>query len=163
MFYKVTSEVFIKSTSEKVWKLISTPKYLEKVHPFCKKNTILEIKDNKIKKDLLVYNNGLKYIRIFKNWKNEIGYDLLVGREKGKKSYVKWIINPNNEGAKLKISIIPYTSDKIYSIFRPFVFYFIIRPSLKKYLFSVLNGIKWVAENDTNVQKNQFGKHPWFT
>tara|TARA_B110000003_G_scaffold73479_1_gene74889 strand:+ start:11106 stop:11600 length:495 start_codon:yes stop_codon:yes gene_type:complete len=162
-FYKVTSEIHIKSINEKVWSLISTPKYLEEVHPFCKQNNILEIKDKKIKKDLLIYINGLEYVRIFKEWKNGIGYELLVGKEKGKKSRVKWLLSPSNKGTKLSISILPYVSDKIFFLFRPFIYFFIVRPGLKKYLFSVLHGIKWVAETDTPVKKNQFGKHPWFT
>ena len=43
----------------------------------------------------------------------------------------------------------------------PFVFY--VRPRLKNYLRSVIMGLEWHMENSIPIQKNYFGKHPWFS
>ena len=42
-------------------------------------------------------------------------------------------------------------------------FFIFIKPSLTKYLKSVVGGLKWYAEEGLVVRKNQFGKHPWFS
>jgi hypothetical protein len=38
-----------------------------------------------------------------------------------------------------------------------------IKTGLKKYLKSVLGGIRWYLQNENSVPRNHFGKHKWFS
>ena len=62
------------SISEDVWDLISTPSYLELVHPFCESNTT-ESWSGVGSKDTLVYLNDLTFIREITAWDEMKGYD----------------------------------------------------------------------------------------
>ena len=159
----IGSSIIIDSNLDTVWRSISKPGHLEQVHPFCRENILLDSKDGKILRDKLIYLNGLEYIREFKSWNINKGYDLLIGKKNGQQSRVKWRLSKKKNGIKLSINIYPYTSKKINSFIYPVIMVFIIRPKLKKYLFSVLNGIKWNVEQKRPVVQNQFGMHSWFS
>ena len=163
MNYSIESKIELKRSQKKVWELISTPGILESVHPFCKKNKVLLWKENNEKQDLLVYLNGLEYYREFKKWDAPNGFELNIGKKDGKKSKVVWQIKKCGGNSELKITVFPYRSSKIPKIFYFWVHYFYIKPKLKNYLSSVLNGINWYLDNKIKVKKNQFGPHPWFT
>lgn len=159
----IESSILIKSSIRDVWRVISKPGYLERVHPFCHKNTLLNKEGNKILKDKLIYINGLEYIREFQHWETDKGYDLMIGKELGKKSLVKWRLSKVHDNAKLSIQIIPYRSQKIPRLIYPLASLLLIKPQLKKYLGSVLKGVKWNVEMNQVVSKNQFGSHSWFS
>ena len=163
MNYSIESKIKLKRSQKKVWELISTPGILESVHPFCKENKVLLWKENNEKQDLLVYLNDLEYHREFKKWDAPNGFELKIGKKDGKKSKVVWQIKKCGENSELKITVFPYRSNKIPKIFYFWVHYFYIKPKLKNYLSSVLNGINWYLDNKIKVKKNQFGPHPWFT
>ena len=107
--------------------------------------------------------NGLTYIREFTSWKPNQGFELTIGSKNGKKSKVQWQLQSSGMGCELKISVFPYKSSKISKFLYPFVNFFIIKPRLKKYLQSVLKGLKYYLDHKQKVQKNQFGEHPWFS
>ena len=159
----IESSIVVKSSISDVWRVISKPGHLERVHPFCYKNTVLKKQGDKILKDKLLYLNGLEYIREFQYWETHKGYDLMIGKELGKKSLVKWRISKVHDNAKLSIQIIPYRSQKIPRFIYPLVSLLLIKPQLKKYLGSVLKGVKWNVEMNQVVSKNQFGSHSWFS
>ena len=163
MAYSIESKIKLEQSQEKTWELISTPEILESVHPFCKENKVLFWKENHIKKDLLVYLNGLEYYREFTRWDAPNGFKLNIGKKEGKKSIVTWEIKDCGAQSQLKIKVLPYRSSKIPKVFYFWVYYFYIKPKLKEYLNSVLKGIKWYSINKIKVKKNQFGTHPWFT
>lgn len=159
----IESSIVVKSSISDVWRVISKPGHLERIHPFCYKNTVLKKQGDKILKDKLIYLNGLEYIREFQYWETDKGYDLMIGKELGKKSLVKWRISKVHDNAKLSIQIIPYRSQKIPRFIYPLVSLLLIKPQLKKYLGSVLKGVKWNVEMNQVVSKNQFGSHSWFS
>lgn len=159
----IESSIVVKSSISDVWRVISKPGYLEMVHPFCYKNTVLKKKGDKILKDKLIYLNGLEYIREFQHWETNKGYSLTIGKELGKKSLVKWRLSKVHDNAKLSIQIIPYRSQKIPRLIYPLASLLLIKPQLKKYLGSVLKGVKWNVEMNQVVSKNQFGSHSWFS
>lgn len=157
-FY-ISEKIFLNHNINDVWNTLSSKNALELFHPFCLKNDVIEYE----KKDKLIYINGLTYIREFSAWKPNEGFELNIGRKYGKKSKVLWDIKHKDEGCVVKISIFPYRSNKIPVFFYPLVSFFFIRPKLKQYLQSVLKGLKYYLDYNIKVEKNQFGKHSWFS
>ena len=158
--FHVSEKIFLNQSNRVVWDTISLKNGLEFFHPFCLKNK--EIRGNK-KSDELVYLNGLTYIREFTSWKPNQGFELNIGSKNGKKSKVQWQLQSSGMGCELKISVFPYKSSKISKFLYPLVNFFVIKPKLKKYLQSVLKGLKYFLDHKQKVKKNQFGEHPWFS
>ena len=87
-----------------------------------------------------------------------------VINKKGKPaSHVSWRLQEKNNKCKISIVISPYLYNQRGKIINFLPFFIFIKPSLTKYLKSVVGGLKWYAEEGLVVQKNQFGKHPWFS
>ena len=161
MILPVSNSIDLDFDRQSVWKIISEPGNLNKVHPFCKSNKVINWdKDNH--EDILEYLNGVTLHRKFDKWEEEKGYELNIGRENGRKSKVIWKITGEKK-SKLKITVYPHVFSN-----RSRIIYFIthalfINPGLKKYLSSVLRGYKWYLENKQPVPRNHFGKHKWFS
>ena len=158
----VTVSREIEASHEELWDFISTPEYLNYCHPFCKKNTIIKWEKDS-HSDILVYLNGLTYIRKFVKWNEKDGYSLLIGEENKEQSKVVWKINSQENKTYLKISVYPYFL-RDYPKFISFVPYkFFIKPKLTSYLNSVLDGINFYIVNKIPVQRNMTGRHTWFS
>ncbi len=159
----VSKSMIIEVPPKKVWEVISKPGILELCHPFCKSNPVENWDGNK-SIDFVIYNNGLRYQRIFTHWIEGIGYDLLIGRRNGKKSKVIWRINKSNSSSsELKITVFPYYISKYPKFVMPLINLFVIGPQLRKYLSSVLKGFNYYIMEGKPVQKNQFCTHKWFS
>jgi hypothetical protein len=157
--FKVSEKIILNQNPDIVWEIISSKNALELFHPYCLKNDAIDYK----KKDKLVYLNGLIYIREFSVWKPNKGFELSIGKKGGKKSKVIWEIKILDRGCEVKISVFPYSSSKISKYFHPIVNIIIVKPKLRKYLQSVLTGLKFYLDTNIKVKKNQFGKHAWFS
>ena len=158
----VTVSREIEASHDELWDFISTPEYLNYCHPFCKKNTIIKWEKDK-HSDILVYLNGLTYIRKFVEWNEKDGYSLLIGEENKEQSKVVWKINSQENKTYLKISVYPYFL-RDYPKFISFIPYkFFIKPKLTSYLKSVLDGINFYMVNKIPVQRNMTGRHTWFS
>ncbi len=147
---------------ENLWKVVSSPNYLNNVHPFCKENSIIKW-NNDHHEDKILYLNNKTYIRKFVSWKALKGYDLWIGDNNKDQSFVEWRLEKAGNRSKLTITVYPFllsTWPRILS-FLPYFLYINIK--LKSYLFSVLSGIDWYIKENTPVPKNQFGKHSWFS
>ena len=147
---------------ENLWKVVSSPNYLNNVHPFCKENSIISW-NNDHHEDKILYLNDMTYIRKFVSWRALKGYDLWIGDNNKDQSFVEWRLEKVGSRSKLTITVYPFllsTWPKIFS-FLPYFLYIDIK--LKSYLFSVLSGIDWYIKENTPVPKNQFGKHSWFS
>ena len=150
-------------SKDRLWHLISQAGNLNQCHPFCLENEVINWDENS-HADRLTYLNGLTYIRRFLSWKENEGYDLLIGKESGPQSYVVWeIIELDKNKSSLTITVYPYLLTRMNKIlsFLPFILY--IRPKLKNYLKSVLNGFLYFSSNGTPVPRNHWGKHSWFS
>ena len=156
---KVSKKIFLNQTDNVLWDKISSKNALELFHPFCLKNNVITYR----KKDKLVYLNGLTYYREFTAWKPNKGFELYIGKKNGKKSKVIWELEPREKGCEIKITVFPYRTNKISKLLYPLVHFFIVRPKLKKYLKSVLKGLKFHLDNEVKIKKNQFGTHSWFS
>ena len=147
---------------ENLWEVVSSPNYLNNVHPFCKENSIISW-NNDHHEDKILYLNEKTYIRKFVSWSALKGYDLWIGDNNKDQSFVEWRLEKVGSRSKLTITVYPFllsTWPKIFS-FLPYFLYIDIK--LKSYLFSVLSGIDWYIKENTPVPKNQFGKHSWFS
>jgi len=147
---------------ENLWKVVSSPNYLNNVHPFCKENSIIKW-NNDHHEDKILYLNDKTYIRKFVSWRALKGYDLWIGDNNRDQSFVEWRLEKVGSRSKLTITVYPFllsTWPRILS-FLPYFLYINIK--LKSYLFSVLSGIDWYIKENTPVPKNQFGKHSWFS
>jgi len=147
---------------ENLWEVVSSPNYLNNVHPFCKENSIIKW-NNDHHEDKILYLNNKTYIRKFVSWRALKGYDLWIGDNNKDQSFVEWRLEKVGSRSKLTITVYPFllsTWPKIFS-FLPYFLYIDIK--LKSYLFSVLSGIDWYIKENTPVPKNQFGKHSWFS
>ena len=147
---------------ENLWKVVSSPNYLNNVHPFCKENSIIKW-NNDHHEDKILYLNDKTYIRKFVSWRALKGYDLWIGDNNKDQSFVEWRLEKVGSRSKLTITFYPFllsTWPRILS-FLPYFLY--INVKLKSYLFSVLSGIDWYIKENTPVPKNQFGKHSWFS
>ena len=147
---------------ENLWEVVSSPNYLNNVHPFCKENSIIKW-NNDHHEDRILYLNEKTYIRKFVSWRVLKGYDLWIGDNNKDQSFVEWRLEKVGSRSRLTITVYPFllsTWPKIFS-FLPYFLYIDIK--LKSYLFSVLSGIDWYIKENTPVPKNQFGKHSWFS
>ena len=147
---------------ENLWEVVSSPNYLNNVHPFCKENSIISW-NNDHHEDEILYLNDKTYIRKFVSWRALKGYDLWIGDNNKDQSFVEWRLEKVGSRSKLTITVYPFllsTWPKTFS-FLPYFLYIDIK--LKSYLFSVLSGIDWYIKENTPVPKNQFGKHSWFS
>ena len=147
---------------ENLWKVVSSPNYLNNVHPFCKENSIIKW-NNDHHEDKILYLNNKTYIRKFVSWKALKGYDLWIGDNNKDQSFVEWRLEKAGNRSKLTITVYPFllsTWPRILS-FLPYFLYINIK--LKSYLVSVLSGIEWYVKEKTPVPKNQFGRHSWFS
>lgn len=158
-----SSSIIIKTESQRVWNVISKQGNLELCHPFCKSNPVEKwAGDESI--DYVNYYNGVTYQRIFTNWIDGQGYDLLIGKKNGEKSKVIWRINQlDNNSCELKITIYPQDTIKHSKIIKPIINSLYVRPMLRKYLSAVLKGFQFYIIQGKPVQKNQFGTHKWFS
>ena len=147
---------------ENLWKVVSSPNYLNNVHPFCKENSIIKW-NNDHHEDKILYLNDKTYIRKFVSWRALKGYDLWIGDNNRDQSFVEWRLEKVGSRSKLTITVYPFllsTWPRILS-FLPYFLYINIK--LKSYLFSVLSGIEWYVQEKTPVPKNQFGRHSLFS
>ena len=161
-FWPVQREVNVNLSKTEVWKIISSESNLELFHPFVKENKIISWTGRQ-SEDILIYLNGRTMKRKFVFWEENFGYDLFINQAGFEPSFVSWRVIGDNQRSIITISIWPYLFNKGNKAFNYFPFQLFVRPSLEKYLFSVLRGLKYFLENDKVVKKNQFGKHAWFS
>ena len=161
--YFVSCSISLKNEKKDVWKAISSHGNLNFFHPFCKNNEVIEVDENSIKKDFLIYLNGMMFEREFYQWEKMKGYKLMIGKKNGKKSRVVWDLKSSNQGVVLSITVTPYISKKYNKVLSFILMKIYIIPLLNNYLENVTNGIKLYVEKGSAIKKNQFGKHKWFS
>ena len=160
--FKTSNSMNYECSVEDLWEIISSPNYLNNVHPFCSENSIIEWDDDK-HEDKIIYLNNMTYIRKFVSWKTFEGYDLWIGDNNKNQSFVEWSLEKVGSGAKLTITVYPFLLSSWPKVFSFLPYFLYINIKLKSYLFSVLSGIDWYIKERTPVPKNQFGKHSWFS
>ena len=150
--------------TNQVWRILSSESNLELFHPFCEVNPTGKW-PGKGSVDEVHYLNGWIFEREFHAWHEGEGYDLIIGRKYGRKSYVSWRIIPSRHpsSCKVSITIYPFIFNTRSKFLETIPFLLFIKPKLKSYLQSVLGGLKWYTVNQVPIPKNHFGKHSWFS
>jgi hypothetical protein len=93
-----------------------------------------------------------------------VGYDLDIGRTGGVSSFVSWRITPvNDEACILTIVVYPHLLQGVPVVVRWLPHLVRVRPMLKAYLSSVVQGFEWYVKRGEPVPRDQFGSHPWFS
>ena len=150
-------------SSKKIWDIIYEPSNLNHYHPFCKNNDIISW-DSKNHHDRLEYLNGVVIERKFTSWHENNGYDLFIGRKNGRQSHVSWRIEDISENkSALTIKVQPWMINQGSRVLQFIPFQLFVKPQLKLYLQSVLQGLKWYTEHDKPTPRNHFGKLAWFS
>jgi len=163
---KVYAQVKIRASQQAVWEVISEPGNLNYCHPFCKSNYV-EKWGGIGAIDFIEYYNGLCLKRIFIEWKEGKGYELIIEKGKEAAAKVKWEIIPIKELEShlvISIDILPSVVLKRYpKILRGIMSKLFLMPHMKSYVVSVVKGFKYYIETDTKVKFNQFGYNKMFS
>ena len=157
--YSVSASNKFNFPKNKVLEIIREPGHLKNFHPFCLSNEAINW-PGEGSSDKLVYLNGVTYIRNFYNWSDN-GFDLNIGGSK-RKSTVNWIVEGDDKKSSLTVIIHPHLLYK-YSITRWFVWNFFAKYMVQSYINHVMKGFTYYINTGNTVQKNQFGKHHWFS
>ncbi len=148
---------------ESLWAAISEPGNLERCHPYCARNPVA-VWPGERSRDEVHYLNGLVFERRFQRWIDGKGYDLEIGRRGGPTSHVSWRIAAQAPGrSSLRITVYPHLLQRLPAAIRWLPHWLRLRPMLRAYLASVVNGFEWYLTRGEAVPRNQFGAHPWFS
>lgn len=161
--WPVTHTQTLQTTPDQLWRLITRPGNLETCHPFCDRNPV-EQWPGVGARDAVHYYSGLVLYRRFTAWVDGVGYDLEIGKRQGKQSTVQWRIAAVGQNrSRLAITIQAHDLQHLPLAQRWVRHQTYLRPILKSYLASVLQGFAWYVDTGQSVSRNQFGSHPWFS
>ena len=158
--FEVTVSVNISAHKRDTWQVISRPGNLEYCHPFCEKNSVIRWGDEN-SKDTIKYYNGICFTRLFVNWNENNGYNLLI--KNGDETYAKvsWSVKSLSElNSELTICVSLFTDiilGRYPNFIRKTICKMLLIPKLNDYLKSVTSGFKYYLETGKKVRKNQFG------
>jgi hypothetical protein len=155
----INSRIKINSSKDLIINLIKSKNNLEKFHPFCLKNEVINW-DKKNSIDFVYYFSGKKYKRKFIKW-NHDGYELEIYEDK-KLAKISWSVLVNGHQSIVSIQAEPYLPYKSRFI-NIIIFHIYLKYMLTSYLNAVLNGLKFYIENNIIVKEDQYGKHRWYS
>lgn len=161
--WPVSAEKTIDAPAHEVWAAIAAPGNLELCHPFCASNPVQDWPGANAR-DEIHYLSGWQYERRFNRWMEGVGYDLDIGRNGADVASVSWRISKTDEqSCILRITVCPHALQNLPAMVRWIPHMLWLRPMLRKYLNSVVNGFDWYVIRGEPVPRNQFGTHPWFS
>ena len=79
---------------------------------------------------------------------------------------VNWIVDGDESKSSLRVRIKPNIKNyiPIENIFLQKFFWFLyVKPMLQSYINHVMRGFNHYIKTETNVLRNQFGTHRWFS
>ena len=156
----------INSSINSVWKAISEPGNLNNFHPFCKQNKVINWEKER-SEDTIEYNNGSILHRKFKSWNEGLGYELIIEKNNIQFANVIWKVKSiQNNSCSISIQIELFyfiILNNYHKFLRQLIAKYFLKPIMKNYLKSVLFGLKFFVEENSIVQKNQFGKNRLFS
>jgi len=161
--WPISADVEIAATVETVWQTIASPDSLIASHPFLVDNPIA-VWPGANSHDEVHYLNGVVYERRFRDWQQEEGFDLEIFHNGKASAWVSWRIVPMAvDRTNFSITVYPLVMQRLPAIVRWLPYLVVLRPRLRAYLESVVQGYEWYISKGAPVPRNQFGKHPWFS
>ena len=153
----------VEASVDRLWSVISAPRYLEACHPFVESNPVISWPGEDAR-DTIRYFGGRVVHRRFTAWHGGLGYDLVVTDPAGaQQASVWWRIDPaSDDAARLTVSLVPSYLDHFPRWVR-WAPALLARLSMKRYLRSVVAGVAYYTETGERVRRNQFGSHRWFS
>ncbi len=159
----ISASELLVTSREQVFDIFEEPGHLALFHPFCRENYGTRW-DEENRQDVLIYLNGLKFVRNFISWQRPLGFDLLIGEPGQRQSLVGWRLKPISEGSsRLTITVYPHLLRGLSPIVSFPVQQLWLRPKLEEYLSSVVAGLQFHLVTDESTPRNAFGSHPWFS
>ena len=156
------SELLMTGTQE-VFDVFERPGHLTLFHPFCRENFSTEWNEGN-RHDVLIYLNGLQFVRNFISWQRPFGFDLLIGEPGQRQSLVGWRLKPISESSsRLTITVYPHLLHGFSSVASYPIHKLWLRPKLQDYLSSVVAGLQFYLITEKSTPRNAFGSHPWFS
>lgn len=156
--FKISAQIQINITKEKLWKIITEPGHLKNYHPFCdyhqksdwngvgSKDTSKSYAGKIINREIIEWDEGQSY---------RIKMDNLDKHD----TKVKFEIIEINKKTLIKISLETNAYRKTPRLIWYPVSIFLLKPSYIKYFNSLLRGLKYFSETGNKVARNQFGNH----
>ena len=160
--WSVSAAYSLGFNTHELWELISSPNNLEKFHPFCSQNPSIKW-EGAHSIDKIHYHGGKVLTRKFFEWNEGKGYKLLIGENDTDLSMVEWEISAKGSGSSLEISIYPYRFNEGPKFLNYLPFHLFIKPGLNSYLWHIGKGLTYYHKTGKSVQRNQFGRHKWFS
>ena len=161
----IRKKVTVDVNRKYLWKIISLPGQLRLFHPFCKNNEVLKWEKEK-SVDFIEYYNKKLLKRKFFDWKEEIGYKLIINDLKKDIAEVHWNIfnsRKNKIDLSIEVQILDTAMKKFPNTINKLILRTYVLPKLGTYLDSVLCGVKYFSETGNKVSKNQFGYNSMFS
>lgn len=164
--YVVSYRSKINASTDRVWKVISTPGNLNFCHPFCKENNVIKW-DGIGAADTIEYYNGLVLNRLFTEWDEGNGYELLIGDSAYAAAKVLWSITFVKDGISelsITINVFPDIALKKYpKLLRRIISKIYFLPNMSEYIKAVVKGFKYYIETGSPVKINQYGFNRMFS
>ena len=161
--WPISASAPIDASREQVWSTISAAGSLADCHPFCSDNPVSRWPGSG-SVDEVRYLNGVAYERHFRGWHDGAGFDIELFHKGNELAWAIWRIRELGDGrSMLTISVYPVRLLRSPAFVRWLPHLFVVRPRLRFYLDSVVNGYKWFIEKGEAVPRNLFGAHPWFS
>lgn len=162
--YFIQRKIEVNSAKEKIWNAITKPRHLEYYHPYCEKHISITSWNKIGDKDIGYFYSGKSIKREIIGWKEKKSYKVKIDNEDGNLSEVEFSIEELT--LEKSIFVVQIFTDSYKKIPRPIWYFFalfFLVPSYKKYLNSILKGLKYYCETGKKVERNQFGAHKHFS
>ena len=159
----IEAAVDIAASAGDVWEAISERGNLTNVHPFCETNEV-ERWPGPGSLDHVHYYGGVHYQRDVGDWREGLGYQMIVGPPSGKIATADWWIEATDERAcRFGIEVTSYVRSAMDPAKRERYEAEVIRGAIPPYLDSVVRGVAHYVETGDPVVRNQFGAHPIYS
>lgn len=144
-----------------LWQILISKNNMEKIHPFCMKHT-QDLWGCIGNKDVVQFYSGKQMFRELIEWNEGLNFKVKIDNNDSNLTYVNFIIEENSVENKVCQLVIEIETNSYRKVPRPIWRVFvlmILTPLYKKYLQSLLSGVKFYSEVGDSVVRNQFGHH----
>lgn len=160
--YAIVVQAVLPVAASEVWQLFEQPHFLEKIHPFAAKHTMVHWPGSTAY-DIVEYYSGMTLHRHFFEWSaNCLKLDAHINGQN--QAQVRWDILPKTDTeTDLTISLNPVSFREYPKAIRYLIYRLYINHMLRTYTEHVIKGAIYYFETGQPVKPNQFGKLRYFS